>query len=260
MHILVMNDDGYQAPGIAALAAALGKIAKITVVAPDKNHSGASNSLTLNRSLRVAQAENGFYHVDGTPTDCAYLALTALLDKPPDLVVSGINTGANLGDMVIYSGTVAAAMEAYFLGVPAIAISLAGHDPRHYATAGAVAVDLAKAFARAEALPAQLVNVNVPDLAPHDILGFRATRLGRRRRNDRAEADGHSPNGEPAYRLATKLPGFLPGEGTDVEAIQQAWISVTPLTFDMTDDGCLYGLAQWLGAVVPSPAGSPVIG
>lgn len=251
MRILVMNDDGYRAAGIAALVDELSKVASVTVVAPDENRSGASNSLTLNRALRVSTARKNWFHVDGTPTDCAYLALTALLDEPPDLAISGINEGANLGDMVIYSGTVAAAMEAYFLGIPAIAVSINNKQPKHYDTAARVARQLSQAFYENETPPTGLINVNVPDLAEHELSGYRVTRLGRRMRDDKAEPAGFSADGEKTFQLATNLPGFLPGNGTDVEAVEHGLVSVTPLTIDMTDDACLYHLSQWLEMSIP---------
>lgn len=264
MRILVMNDDGYKAAGIAAIVNELSKIATVTVVAPDENRSGASNSLTLNRGLRVSTSRSNWYHVDGTPTDCAYLALTALLEEPPDLAISGINEGANLGDMVIYSGTVAAAMEAYFLGIPAIAVSVNNRRPKHYETAARVARQLAQAFHESEPPPTGLINVNVPDLPEHELLGYRVTRLGRRMRDDKAEPLGISSAGEKTFQLSTNLPGFLPGGGTDVEAVEDGLVSITPLTIDMTDDACLYHLSQWLemsaprlGRRSPSPAELP---
>ena len=172
MHILISNDDGYSAKGLAALNEAMIQVAETTVVAPERNRSGASNSLTLTRPLRVAEAPNGFRFVDGTPTDCVHVALTGLLDAEPDMVCSGINHGANLGDDVLYSGTVAAAMEGRHLGLPAIAISLAGSDLSNFDSAGAVALGLVKRL-QSHPLPKDtILNVNVPDLPINEIKGF----------------------------------------------------------------------------------------
>ena len=178
MRILISNDDGYFAPGIEHLAAALARHAEITVVAPERDRSGASNSLTLDRPLLVRRAPNGFLFVNGTPTDCVHLAVTGLLDHRPDMVVSGINLGANMGDDTIYSGTVAAATEGYLLGIPSLAVSLASKTARYFETAAQVAVDLVSRHARAPAGP-WLLNVNVPDVPPSEMKGVMVTRLGR---------------------------------------------------------------------------------
>ena len=184
MHILISNDDGYSAKGLAALNEAMIQIAETTVVAPDRNRSGASNSLTLTRPLRVSEAPTGFRFVDGTPTDCVHVALTGLLDAEPDMVCSGINHGANLGDDVLYSGTVAAAMEGRHLGLPAIALSLAGSDLSNFDTAGAVALSLVKRL-QSHPLPKDtILNVNVPDLPINEVKGFLSTRLGDRHQSE----------------------------------------------------------------------------
>ncbi|WP_163144515.1 5'/3'-nucleotidase SurE, partial [Arhodomonas sp. KWT] len=178
MRILVSNDDGYRAPGLRALAAALDRHAEVVVVAPERDRSGASNSLTLDTPVRVWPVREGVFRVEGTPTDCVHLAVTGLIDPEPDMVVSGINAGANLGDDVLYSGTVAAAMEGRHLGLPAVAVSLAGNEPTHYDTAAAVAERLLEQLRR-DPLPADtILNVNVPDLPLERIAGFEATRLG----------------------------------------------------------------------------------
>ncbi|MEW6294435.1 MAG: 5'/3'-nucleotidase SurE, partial [Pseudomonadota bacterium] len=180
MRILLSNDDGYYAPGLAALAEAVHGLGEMTVVAPERNRSGASNSLTLDRPLHLKEAPNGFFYVNGTPTDCVHLAVTGMLDHEPDMVLSGINWGPNMGDDTIYSGTVAAAMEGYLLGVPAIALSLASFSGRNFATAGRVARLLAERF-RAHPFGAPvLLNVNVPDVPWEMLQGMRVTRLGRR--------------------------------------------------------------------------------
>jgi 5'-nucleotidase len=179
MKILVSNDDGYRAPGVAALARAMAQLGEVTVVAPERNRSGASNSLTLEHPLRVQLGDNGYFYVDGTPTDCVHLAITGLLEQEPDLVVSGINAGANLGDDVLYSGTVAAAIEGRFLGLPAVAVSLLGAEPQHYATAAEVAKRVVVRL-QSQPLPADtILNINVPDLPWDALAGFEATRLGR---------------------------------------------------------------------------------
>jgi 5''/3''-nucleotidase SurE len=184
MHILVSNDDGYLAPGLSALAEKLSEFAQVTVVAPDRNRSPASNSLTLDMPLRVKQMDNGYFSVDGTPTDCVHLAITGLLDKDPNLVFSGINNGENMGDDVLYSGTVAAATEGRFLGLPSIAISINSSQPRYYETAAAIAVQLLEQLLERELPSDTILNVNVPDLPLKNIKGLKATRLGQRHRSE----------------------------------------------------------------------------
>jgi 5'-nucleotidase len=245
MHILLSNDDGYSAPGLHALAKALGGRADITVVAPERNRSGASNSLTLDRPLRASRAENGFIKVDGTPTDCVHLAITGLLDREPDMVFAGINHGANLGDDVIYSGTVAAATEGRFLGLPAVAISLAGVDPFHFDTAGRVALSLLENIRRYP-LPADtILNVNVPDLPLAEIKGFQATRLGQRHKAEPV-VRGFDPRGREIYWVGGAGPEQDAGPGTDFFAIREGYVSVTPLQIDLTRYDSLEPLAAWL--------------
>src|SRR5687768_854900 len=178
MRILVSNDDGYFAPGISVLAEALGSCADVTVVAPERDRSGSSNSLTLDRPLTVRRAPNGYIYVNGTPTDCVHLAVTGLLDELPDVIVSGINYGANMGDDTIYSGTVAAATEGFLLGIPSIAISLASHAGKNLRTAGLVAARLVARFQRQPFEVPVLLNVNVPDIPEDEITGIEVTRLG----------------------------------------------------------------------------------
>ena len=197
MRILLSNDDGYFAPGIEHLAAALAPHADITVVAPERDRSGASNSLTLDRPLSVRRAPNGFLFVNGTPTDCVHLAVTGLLDQLPDMVISGINLGANMGDDTIYSGTVAAATEGYLLGIPSIAISLASKAARHFETAAQVAIELVERHARAPP-GAWLLNVNVPDIPRGDCKGVAITRLGRRHKAEDVIRT-QNPRGETVY-------------------------------------------------------------
>ncbi len=248
MRILISNDDGYMAPGIQKLAQVLEKLGEITVVAPDRNRSGASNSLTLENPLRLNKLENGVYRVEGTPTDCVHLAITGLLEQEPDMVVSGINAGANLGDDVLYSGTVAAAMEGRFLGLPAIAISLASHTPTHYETAAWVAEKLVRRLQRS-LLPANtILNVNVPDRPIDAITGFETTRLGHRHKAEPVikEVD---PRGREMYWVGPAGEEQDAGPGTDFYAIRQGAISVTPLQIDLTQYDALDGVANWLKGV-----------
>src|SRR5699024_3198820 len=196
MRILVSNDDGYLARGIHVLADCLAEIAEVIVVAPDRDRSGASHSLTLDAPLRASLGENGFYRVEGTPTDCVHLGITGLLEKEPDMVVSGINAGANLGDDVIYSGTLAAAREGRLLGLPAIAVSLAATEPEHFDTAAWVARRFVTRLIE-DPLPADtILSVNVPDLPRNKITGFEATRLGYRHRSESVVKDA-DPRGRP---------------------------------------------------------------
>ena len=245
MRILISNDDGYSAEGIRALAKALAEMAEITVVAPDRNRSGASNSLTLENPLRLNRLEDGVYRVDGTPTDCVHLAITGLLEHEPDMVVSGINAGANLGDDVLYSGTVAAAMEGRFLGRPAIAISLNGHTATHFETAAWVAKKLVNQL-KTSALPADtILNVNVPDIPIEDITGFETTRLGHRHKADPVikELD---PRGREMYWVGPAGEEQDAGPGTDFDAIRRGAVSVTPLQIDLTSYKAMDSVANWL--------------
>jgi len=244
MRILVSNDDGYFAPGIEHLAAALAKCADITVVAPERDRSGASNSLTLDRPLFVRRAPNGFLFVNGTPTDCVHLAVTGLLDHLPDMVISGINDGANMGDDTVYSGTVAAATEGYLLGIPSVAISLASKTAAHFETAAQVAVELVERHARAPA-GAWLLNVNVPDIAPSALRGIVVTRLGRRHKAE-AVIPAQNPRGETVYWVGAAGAAADAGEGTDFHAIATHRVSVTPLQIDLTNRELMAGVDQWL--------------
>jgi len=245
MHILLSNDDGYSAPGLIALANALRDLAEITVVAPERNRSGASNSLTLDRPLRASRAESGFIKVDGTPTDCVHLAITGLLDREPDMVFAGINHGANLGDDVIYSGTVAAATEGRFLGLPAIAISLAGVTPTHFDTAAQVAVQLLHNVRR-HPLPADtILNVNVPDVPLNELRGFQATRLGQRHKAEPV-IRSTDPRGREIFWVGLAGPEQDSGPGTDFHALRNHFVSVTPLQIDLTRYETLERLAAWL--------------
>lgn len=247
MRILLSNDDGYHAPGLAALHQAMQGLGEITVVAPERNMSGASNSLTLDRPLQVKEAANGFFYVNGTPTDCVHLAVTGLLDAEPDLVLSGINWGPNMGDDTIYSGTVAAAMEGFLLGVPAIALSLASFSGLNFATAARVARLLVERLrARPLAAPV-LLNVNVPDLPWSLIKGLRVTRLGRRHKAEPVVKQV-SPRGDTVYWVGAAGPAADAGEGTDFHAVEDAWVSVTPLQIDLTHLERLAEMRDWLAA------------
>ncbi len=247
MRILLSNDDGYLAPGLKALADALRDRAEILVVAPDRDRSGASNSLTLENPLRVRRAANGFHYVNGTPTDCVHVAITGLLDEEPDMVFSGINLGANLGDDVLYSGTVAAATEGRFLGFPAVAISIDSFTPRHLDTAARVAVELLTQL-RARPLDRfTILNVNVPDIPWADLQGLRATRLGHRHKAEPAiRASDH--RGETIYWVGPPGPEQDAGPGTDFHALRSGYASVTPLRVDLTHEAALPRLESWLEA------------
>ncbi|MDN5864582.1 MAG: 5'/3'-nucleotidase SurE [Gammaproteobacteria bacterium] len=245
LSILLSNDDGVHAPGLALLAASLAPLGEVTVVAPDRNRSGASNSLTLETPLRVAKLDNGFLSVNGTPTDCVHLAVTGLLDRAPDLVVSGINNGANLGDDVLYSGTVAAAMEGRFLGRPAIAVSLVAERPEHYDSAARVARVLVERM-EDMALPAEtLLNVNVPDLPWASLKGLRATRLGARHQAEQTVRSS-DPRGRPVYWIGQPGAAADAGEDTDFAAVASGAVSVTPLKMDLTQRDAVNGVARFL--------------
>lgn len=232
------------AAGIACLAERLAAVADLTVVAPDRDRSGASNSLTLLHPLRVNKAPNGFFYVDGTPTDCVHLAITGLLDREPDIVVSGINHGGNLGDDVLYSGTVAAAMEGRFLGLPAIAVSLASANPRHFVTAAQV-VELLLASLSADILPADTVlNVNVPDLPYGELQGFEATRLGHRHKAEPV-VQTQDPRGRPIFWVGPPGAAEDAGPGTDFYAIGAGRVSITPVHADLTRHSALGALGAW---------------
>ena len=245
MHILLSNDDGYRAPGLGAMARALAENNTVTVVAPERDRSGSSNSLTLERPLRVHMAENGFYFVDGTPTDCVHLAITGLLEEEPDMVVSGINSGANMGDDVLYSGTVAAAMEGRFLGFPAIAVSMTSYDPHHYATGVKAIASIIDRLHYEPLQPTGILNVNVPDVAWDEIQGFRITRLGNRHKSEGVIRQT-DPRGEPMYWVGPPGAAQDAGDGTDFHAVEHKYISITPLQIDLTRYDSLQYLDDWL--------------
>ena len=244
MKILVSNDDGVHADGIRILSEALRQIAEVVVVAPDRNHSGASHSLTLENPLRLESlAHNGFIAVKGTPTDCVHLAVNALLTPLPDMVVSGINHGANLGDDVIYSGTVAAATEGRHLGLPAMAVSLVGSE--HFASAAHYACRLVQGLMR-NPLPAdQILNVNIPDLPLAQIKGIRVTRLGCRHPAEAVIVE-QDPRGKPIYWIGPPGASQDAGEGTDFAAVEAGYVSITPLQIDITAYRHMDGLQEWI--------------
>jgi len=245
LRILLSNDDGYQSDGLATLAISISDLAEIVIVAPDRNQSGASHSLTLETPLRVGRTRDGMYYVNGTPTDCVHLALTGLLDDDPDMVIAGINHGANLGDDVLYSGTVAAAAEGRFLGLPAIAVSLVGDNPRHFDTAGQAIRVLIQQLGNAPLPPDTTLNINVPDVPYQELRGFQATRLGYRHRAE-PMIESHDPKGRRLYWVGPAGAGQDAGPGTDFHAVENGFVSVTPMHFDLTRHARLDGLETWL--------------
>ncbi|HEU4618035.1 MAG TPA: 5'/3'-nucleotidase SurE [Gammaproteobacteria bacterium] len=248
MRILLSNDDGYQARGLRVLAEKLAQIADVTVVAPDRNRTGASNSLTLETPLRVEQVEPSLYYVNGTPTDCVHLAVTGLLDEEPDMIVSGINHGANLGDDVIYSGTVAAAVEGRFLGLPALAISLVLQSGRHFDTAAAVTRKLIEHMIAEPIPPETIFNVNVPDLPLEELRGYEITRLGYRHKSEPV-IKALDPKNQPIYWIGAAGSEQDAGPGTDFHAIANGRVSITPMKIDLTDHKALAPLGDWLHAL-----------
>jgi 5'-nucleotidase len=245
MRILLSNDDGYFAPGLAILAKTLAELGTITVVAPERDYSGASNSLTLDRPLTVRESANGFRFVNGTPTDCVHLAVTGLLDEMPDMIVSGINLGANMGDDTIYSGTVAAATEGYLLGIPSLAISLTSKEGRHYETAARVARDLVERFQKQAIAEAVLLNVNVPDI-PYDALkGFEVTRLGKRHKAEPI-IKTTTPRNQTVYWVGAAGSAQDAGPGTDFHAVASDRVSLTPLQMDLTHPEQIPVVRNWL--------------
>jgi 5'-nucleotidase len=250
MRVLVSNDDGVDAPGIRVLAQALSELGTVTVVAPDRDRSGASNSLTLDQPIRVLDMGGGFHRVAGTPTDCVHLALTGLLPQEPDIVVSGINNSANMGDDVIYSGTVAAAMEGRFLGLPAIAVSLASrdHKPEHFDTAARAAVAIVRRLL-VEPLPADtILNVNVPDRPWDALRGFEVTRLGHRHRAQPCIAET-DPRGRPIWWIGAAGAEKDDGPGTDFHAVRMGAISITPIHVDLTRYQALERVSGWVAGL-----------
>ncbi len=245
MRILISNDDGYFSPGIEILASALRACGEVIVVAPERDRSGASNSLTLDRPLTLRRAPNGFYFVNGTPTDCVHLAVTGMLDTLPDMVISGINHGANMGDDTLYSGTVAAATEGYLLGVPSLAFSLVGKPGQHLETAARVAVNLVEHIKTTPFTHPVLLNVNVPDVAFDDLQGTEITRLGRRHHAEPV-IKATNPRGETVYWVGAVGNEQDAGEGTDFNALRQKKVSITPLQIDLTNHAQHQEIRTWL--------------
>jgi 5'-nucleotidase len=245
MRILVSNDDGYFAPGISVLAEALAACAEVTVVAPERDRSGSSNSLTLDRPLTVRRAPNGFMYVNGTPTDCVHLAVTGLLEELPDVIVSGINYGANMGDDTIYSGTVAAATEGFLLGIPSIAISLVAEGGGHFDTAARVACELIERFRARPLVAPVLLNVNVPDAAYEALRGTSVTRLGKRHKAEPV-VKSTTPRGDIVYWVGAAGGAQDAGEGTDFHAAAAGRVSITPLQVDLTRYTQMQDVSDWL--------------
>lgn len=245
MKILLSNDDGYFAPGLNILAEHIAKIADITVVAPERNRSGASNSLTLDRPLSVKKASNGFFYVNGTPTDCVHIALTGLMENMPDMVISGINDGANMGDDTIYSGTVAAAMEGYLLGIPSIAVSMSQHNSTHFETAAKVAVELIQHYQKHGFSAPTLLNVNVPDIPYEALQGRTVTRLGKRHKAEPV-VQLKTPRNETVYWVGAAGQPNDGGLGTDFYAVANQQVSISPIQVDLTSHTQLNDIKQWL--------------
>jgi len=245
MHILLSNDDGYLAEGLISLADGLKEMADISVVAPDKNRSAASNSLTLEMPLRAETVDNGFVKVDGTPTDCVHLAITGLLGDEPDMVFAGINHGANLGDDVLYSGTVAAATEGRFLGLPAIAISMTSSQPTHFESGVKVAQIILQRLIDKPLAKDILLNINVPDLPWDEIKGLQTTRLGQRHKAEPV-IKSEDPRGRTIYWVGPPGKEQDAGAGTDFYAVSQGFVSITPLQFDLTRYEALDAIKEWM--------------
>ena len=245
MLILIANDDGYLSPGIRALREAMGKVGRAVIVAPDRNRSGASNSLTLSRPVPITRHGEDIFSLEGTPTDCVNIALSGLLEEDPDMVVSGINDGPNMGDDVLYSGTVAAAIEGRNLGHPAIAISMATHEPEHYATAARVAGILVARLLEAPLPSDTILNVNVPDLPYEKLAGWRATRLGTRHQSRNAIRQ-RSPRGQEIFWIGAAGDILDDGPGTDFASVAEGCVSITPLQTDLTRHDSVAPVGTWL--------------
>jgi 5'-nucleotidase len=245
MRILLSNDDGYFSPGITMLGEMLAPLGEITIVAPERDRSGASNSLTLDRPLTARRTQGRVYSVNGTPTDCVHLAVTGLLKELPDIIISGINYGANMGDDTIYSGTLAAATEGFLLGIPSVAISLVAESGGHFRTAGQVAAELVTRFRRRPFGQPVLLNVNVPDLEHGALRGMQITRLGKRHKAEPV-VKSKTPRGETVYWIGAAGAAQDAGEGTDFHAVANGRVSVTPLQVDLTRYAQLEALTGWL--------------
>lgn len=248
MHVLLSNDDGFRAPGIRCLARSLSGTREVSVVAPDRDRSGASNSLTLDSPIRAWTADDGFVYVNGTPTDCVHLAITGLLDAEPDIVVSGINAGANLGDDVIYSGTVAAAMEGRFLGLPALAVSLVANGEDNYETAARVVQTFLGQIEREPFGPDTILNINVPDVSWERLRGYEVTRLGNRHRAEPVVVE-RDPRGQTIYWVGPPGSEQDAGPGTDFHAVRNGYVSITPIHVDLTRHVALTETAKWVSGI-----------
>ncbi|RUO79449.1 5'/3'-nucleotidase SurE [Pseudidiomarina taiwanensis] len=246
MKLLISNDDGVHAPGIAMLHRVLKETAQCRVIAPDRNCSGASNSLTLHNPLRLQQLENGFYSLNGTPTDCVHLGTNSPLADDVDLVVSGINDGPNMGDDVLYSGTVAAAMEGRFMGFPAIAVSMGSHSHDYYETAARVVADIVNGMAEVPLRLDTILNINVPARPYDELKGIKVTRLGRRHRAETMVRD-RDPFGREIFWYGPIGGQLDDAEGTDFHAVREGYVSITPLSLDMTAQSHQDTLQAWLG-------------
>lgn len=245
MHLLLSNDDGIHASGLKLLAEALAPIGKITVVAPSRNRSAASNSLTLERPIRAQEVAENWYSVDGTPTDCVHLAITGLLDEEPDIVVSGINEGANLGDDVIYSGTVAAAIEGRFLGLPAVAISSNSFKPQFMKVAAEVSYGLISKLSKSTFDNNSIININIPDVDKSSLKGIKTTRLGLRHKPMPA-IRSEDPRGKPIFWVGAAGPEQEAGEGTDFHAVNNNYVSVSPMHLDLTHYENMKSVERWV--------------
>jgi len=245
MEILCTNDDGYLAKGLQVLASAARPLGRVTVVAPDREQSATSHSLTLHHPLRSRRASDGALVVDGTPTDCVILALNALMDQRPDLCFSGVNHGANMGEDVLYSGTVAAAMEATVLGIPAVAISYTGPDFESIEGWEAALTELLRGIVeRPDFPPSTLLNVNLPPIAPEEVKGVRTTSLGERRYAD-SLTRALDPSGREYFWIGGGAREWRGDEGSDFQAIEDGYISVTPLHLDLTNYNLLEEIRGW---------------
>jgi 5'-nucleotidase len=246
MRILISNDDGYKADGIIQLSKSLSEIAEVIVVAPSENKSAASSSLTIGKPLKPIQIEKNIYAIDATPSDCVHLALCGFIKDSIDLVVTGINFGANLGDDVIYSGTVAGAIEGRFLGLPSIAMSLASWECNHFETAGNVAKLLVNQISKAPLANNTIINVNVPDITMSEIKGIKSTRLGNRHKSEPSIQDLKDPS---LYWIGENGKEADNGEGTDFHAVSNNFVSVTPLQIDLTKYPELKQVSEWIEGI-----------
>ncbi len=247
MHLLLSNDDGIHSVGLKVLAEALAPLGKITVVAPNRDHSASSNSLTLETPIRAYSIAENWYSVEGTPTDCVHLAITGLIEDEPDIVVAGINLGANLGDDVIYSGTVAAAMEGRFLGLPAVAISVTSRQPHDWQACAVVSHEIISRLIEIQLPKDLIINVNIPDVSKQEIKGMKTTRLGSRHKAEPV-IKSSDPRGKPIYWVGAAGPEQDAGPGTDFHAIKNSYVSVSPLQFDLTHYKAMEPVAQWVSA------------